>query len=968
MTWENGGLAHPTTITLTDATTFTLPGGWLSWGGIGTTVGLPPNGLLKGPNGGFLQVKGTLPPFPKITIGWDNKLTYASDKYSQSCTTQTAEVCAITTSVVVQSSTITSRSTITASCETVRGCELIEEEPEETATTTTISSTTSSSSSACTPTARGSIYVCFNDAVVLPVDPHSVGEIPDILNEFNYTGKYQAVEAGGLTGFYWVPALAYQAYLRLLESPDVDVVDYYEQRMKAFPETDFDWGDRANFSHVLHPDGDPNRPKDVTGPKFAKIFPRANATFEWSNFWERAPPSLPSTDPMCQFFSCRVTQGGWVQYNYYWDGTGGYDNETDQGWTVFVTSENGTYLNHDILNEVTKNNGALKNKAVINNSWGFPWHLSTEENVAAHRHVFQELDDAGVVIIFAAGNDASPEAGKRIRHWPQLLASPFLEENPLGQLENLIIVGATDEWGTTVPWGEEAPWMTTFAPGENVGLPFDPALGPGFETFYHPGRGTSYAAPAASGVIAYLRSLPGPFHEPLQKPRNAKKMISWLHHRYDIMNAITRELLPIYMNEQRPVVWNGEVQFMNQTIGRVVTMSCLKDWDTRDQWDTRDACHGLDPDMDLMPDTGESVEAEEENPGSDICSGDDDTPPLSLPPRELGRARSIIAQPTCSAAGGCGGTLCSGFYCAASPTGTPPDHQDPQDPNNGQPVSSSTVSLSWSTEAPAPTALSSWISQLTPPASSSSSSAADTGGSGSNPSGTTGGGGSNPSGTTDAPQPTQTCDDQCRLDRGNPCCPDGEPCQAEEPSCCKTEDCPICLCSDTSCTATSPKCCLTNSCAWSWTGGNGENKAVAVLHQLDNQLASIANSSAAVYGLWSHHGNGSDGDSWHISGYDGKMTADNVCKETPAWSAFATLNNDTNLDTGLQTWYSNLTVFGDSCSYLAGVSDYAGVAAGVKVGALTCGKWSTANCFRANHTDVHDCGTGKVAQELVCQW
>ncbi|KAK6851408.1 hypothetical protein PG995_012530 [Apiospora arundinis] len=463
--------------------------------------------------------------------------------------------------------------------------------------------------------------------------------------------------------------------------------------------------------------------------------------------------------------------------------------------------------------------------------------------------------------------------------------------------------------------------------------------------------------------------------------------------------------------DRRPVLWNGHVNWLNETSDKVVTMNCLKDWNTRSQWDVNNLCHGLNPDMDQMPeDGGESVEPE----GCD--SGSDSSPPessISPPPtssdnpasasssnsspqssggarvrrrrdklaggscapagpkpldpgsQDLTFSSASVAQPTCSAPGACGGTLCSGYYCAPSPTGTPPDHQDPRDPNNGQPVSSSTVSLSWSTEAPAPTTLSSWISELMP---STTSSSADTDGPGSNPSGTTGGGGSNPSGTTDAAQPTQTCDDQCRLDKGNPCCADGEPCQADEPSCCKRGNCPICLCSDTSCTATSPKCCLTNSCAWSWTGGNGGNKAVAVLHQLDNQLASIANSSAAVYGLWSHHGNGSDGDSWHISGYDGKMTADSVCKETPAWSAFATLNNDTNLDTGLQTWYSNLTVFGDSCSYLAGVSDYAGVAAGVKVGALTCGKWSTANCFRANRTDVHDCGTGKVAQELVCQW
>lgn len=482
------------------------------------------------------------------------------------------------------------------------------------------------------------------------------------------------------------------------------------------------------------------------------------------------------------------------------------------------------------------------------------------------------------------------------------------------------------------------------------------------------------AAPKVAGIIAYWRSLPGPFQEALKKPENVKKLVIYFHHRYDIIEYPSLQKKQIAAWDKRPVIWNGQVQWFNYTTNRLQTMNCLTDWDTRHLWDDQLVCDGLNPDMDQMPDDdGQTVEPDM---GCNDISGSQPEPPAassSLRRRALHRdsdsctrqppgsgqqsltfSSASVAQPTCSADGGCGGTLCTGYYCAPSPTGTPPDHHDPQDPNNGQPVSSSTVSVSWSTEPPVPAALSSWTSIATE---SSSTTPSDTGA-------------DTPTGTTSAgPAATTDCDDQCKLDKGNPCYCDDRDCSAQAPSCCFTQSCPLCYCSDDGCYGDSPKCCWTQTCQWSWTGGGGGNKKAAISRQLNDRLASLGNSSAAVYGLWSHHTNDTDGVSMHVSGYDGKMTADNVCKGTPAWSAVsALLNNDTNPDAGLLTWYSNLTVFGDTCSYLAGVSDYASIAAGVKVGALTCGKWSTADCFRANYTDVHDCGTERVVQELVCQF
>jgi len=39
-------------------------------------------------------------------------------------------------------------------------------------------------------------------------------------------------------------------------------------------------------------------------------------------------------------------------------------------------------------------------------------------------------------------------------------------------------------------------------------------------------------------------------------------------------------------------------------------------------------------------------------------------------------------SPTCASGPGCGGRVCSGFYCQANPIGTPPDFWDPQDPDH----------------------------------------------------------------------------------------------------------------------------------------------------------------------------------------------------------------------------------------------------------------------------------------------
>ncbi|KAK8059107.1 glucan 1-3-beta-glucosidase [Apiospora saccharicola] len=996
ITLMEGGGAEPTTIVLTQPTTVTFGGGRWSWGAFDTdqaaewtippaapqtsSSGPPPPGLLKFPGTGDFKVRGKLPPFPKITIGWDHKLTY-DDPRSTACETQTADLCEITTSVFIQSGT-TSRSTITGDCAPIEGC----------------------------------AAVCLNDAMVYPKDSDNVGEIPDLL--VNYTGKYEVMGAGSEVGFYWVPALDRDTYELLLESPDVAGVQYYEEENVADPYHD----ETDDLFPVSGSEISANSTGNSSTPHMGSLARRYG--IEWANnLWQTGIWSLPKKQDLCSptSWSCDYNAVP-PSYRYWYDNEGGFDVDHNRGWTVYVVNEwagpwtshmefayseieylrnsihyrnpqiapnkkdtghpsfvisqiNGQQLGtckrcrvvytwmddftnwpsnepqYNVLGElwmiyddVLTNN--LQNKAVVNWSGGYRDIKIKPVLMEAIARIFRKLDAIGVVLVCSAGNHARKE-GKGVRAYPARFGDPDTRRNPEGEIPNLIVVGATTKQGTDTDWGQTAPYLTTFAPGEDVTVPRNPAEAKRNDK-YTTDSGTSMAAPQVAGIIAYMRSLPGPFHVPLKDPKNVKKMVKFLARRYDTMLP-DNSILPIDPWDKRPVVWNGQVTFRDATTDSTKSYSCLKDWDTRLAWDFNGACNGLDPDMDKMG-NGEPVvgcPSKKSHRQQLDAGGDADScpfEPLHPGAQPLTFSSASVAQPTCAAAGGCGGTVCSGYYCAASPAGPPPDHQDPKDPDNGHPVPSSTVTRSWSTEPAAPTDLNSWSTDLYTTTTTSSSTKT----------------------TAKAPSPTPTCDDRCKLDKGNPCNCNEHGCDDNSPACCVNTSCPDCYCSDTGCDLNSPKCCETNTCAWSWTGGGGGEKRAASSGQLSDRLAALSNSTSPMYGLWSHT-NDSNG-AWHIAGYNGRMKPERICTETPAWSTINNNNKNPGAAGILQTWYANLTAFDDTCSYLAGVDNYTSVVAGAKVGALTCRRWATADCYRANSTDVHDCGTDKVAEELVCQW
>ncbi|KAJ4303199.1 hypothetical protein N0V90_002092 [Kalmusia sp. IMI 367209] len=83
--------------------------------------GPPPTDLIKFPPG--FTIEGTLPPWPKITIGEDNQIT--TDEEPE-CETRTAEACTTTTFFSVTTTTngitTTTRTSTSSHCETISGC------------------------------------------------------------------------------------------------------------------------------------------------------------------------------------------------------------------------------------------------------------------------------------------------------------------------------------------------------------------------------------------------------------------------------------------------------------------------------------------------------------------------------------------------------------------------------------------------------------------------------------------------------------------------------------------------------------------------------------------------------------------------------------------------------------------------------------------------------------------------------
>lgn len=212
------------------------------------------------------------------------------------------------------------------------------------------------------------------------------------------------------------------------------------------------------------------------------------------------------------------------------------------------------------------------------------------------------------------------------------------------------------------------------------------------------------AAPQVAGLAAYLRGLNSPWQAQLQKdPANVKKLIRILHRRFAVLNYWAHVASPA---DRKPVIWNGEVG----------AKSCVADYADRATWDVGKVCPTIDADLDkvsLAPGqtVGQCGAGVGGNPARKRQSGGDGGSCPLIPGdggagsggQTLSFTTGPTAAPTCPSVTGCGGRLCTGYYCVPNPTGLPPDYPDPKDPSAGGRVPTTTVGSGVTSKPPPPT-------------------------------------------------------------------------------------------------------------------------------------------------------------------------------------------------------------------------------------------------------------------------
>ncbi|EEH21782.2 hypothetical protein PABG_03998 [Paracoccidioides brasiliensis Pb03] len=776
--------------------------------------GPPPPGAIDPPPS--WTIKPPLPPWPPITVGRDNILTYPKEEPTK-CEKRSASICATTVFKTTTSrGTITSTATSTSStCDTIYGCSASDWDRTTTQTkpdNCPLPTTQPLQAAAAPP--KPPPPGCPANAIVYPSNMKNVGQIPQLLEK--YKGKYVEIKSDvlHLTSFFWVPFLDQETMDALLKSPDVSDAYYYEswyaavEKDRRTPSESIDVQGQSNLNRLNDSRAVSENGKVIQSETLA-AHTRAHA-FIWDlsqvsmpryAIWREPTGSTINDDGNMLFQYDEVEGTGqviflmgeddiWrthlVRCHHYvaqvllpkddwgWLPPGPADREhgsgvaskavgfnlgTCEGCSIYVVSLYGAEKGSDetdgqlyweryiqqLLNivEVVQTLG-LQGKAVINLSSTYNFFMR-EEHTKSMYELFTMLDNYGVAIVAASGNYAP--LLREIMHYPAKYGDPHDKY----YIPNMIVVGATDEKGHQTGFSQYSDWMTTFAPGQDVWVPrFD-------HGGYITNLGTSFSAPLVSGLIGYYRSLPSPWKQQLQFPANVKKMIKIFHRRIVVHDE------PIVDEVMKPIIWNAQVG----------DFSCLSHYETVDQWDHKGACPRIKPNLADETNDGETVRPCRYDPGLRNSSKEFDGSYCPLLPRAGPGGHTVSftsnggakASPTCVSGTGCGGHLCTGFFCSPMPTGVPPDRHDPKDPNASSRVPTKT-------------------------------------------------------GPND---PEPTCDDKCKLDNGHRCSCGENGCDDKSPSCCANASCPYCECDENGCSPSSPRCCGNRSCEWSRTGGGGGN-------------------------------------------------------------------------------------------------------------------------------------------------
>lgn len=346
--------------------------------------GPPPFPKIEWPPG--FTLKGSLPPWPEITIDNNNQMSYSSESQ---CETETASVCTTTTIISATTTTdgitTTTFSTESTHCETIFGCDVTDSET-HTATTTVASCAANArvrrdyveakATSAPEAVSRAAFaavpepelepeyarleprVLCAQNAIIYPVNPWNVGQIPTILSNNNYPpGSYDQVQStalgraagmtAGWTGYFFVPALDGDTFNLLDNSADVHLVYYYESfnrdtdRTTSFGFRHTSSDDLQAFNDRL-PLGPPSnasspffRPSSVVPSIASKTLAKRDATSAVSSRWPNSQVSLARQRTWFSNYQAGAPNFDAATQDFKFV----YDNSAGAGTTVYLTGE-----------------------------------------------------------------------------------------------------------------------------------------------------------------------------------------------------------------------------------------------------------------------------------------------------------------------------------------------------------------------------------------------------------------------------------------------------------------------------------------------------------------------------------------------------------------------------------------------------------------------------------------------------
>ncbi|KAI1159223.1 pectate lyase superfamily protein-domain-containing protein [Nemania serpens] len=734
-------------------------------------------------------LEGTLPPWPEITIGLDNQLTYENEP-SSSCTTRTAEVCSTTTSIFVTSgggSSSTTSVTTISDCETVTGCSA---SYSNTHSQTTIVST-------CTecPTCATNKRRAFAEPTEMPKAPSESPQAADVgVDEENFPIKRRAMDCTDVgyvvypkdprnvasiiadlqddsndriwsrdlkyTAYFWVLSLPLETYQKLRMNPDVlSMYDYHEWNLNSPnpPKDIFNGIEDGPMLPAFSPRDDPveSQPRarylsrhmnhletrNTSSTRTGQVSKRA-ATSAQSLYFNTALISVP---PGQRWKNGLRGGGGNLGnlYQYYYDDSAGSGisvyvwtdhpefsgrlaprkmppqsqygspaapNDIAASHGTFVLADAGgdtlgvckkcelVYSGHGLMQDDSytvrdwwledllsawddmNEGGRTPAKSVLNLSWGSQPRYWTAVFILRLYEILNIMVNAGVTVVISAGNAGitpdlvTGQLRPNVDAYPQMFARPPTAGNPNQYyIPNLILVGASDQYGKKAMFSQDAPYVTTYAAGKNIyGTT---------ETGYEASSGTSFATPQVAALAAYFKALPSQWQAQLNQasaagPAAVKALIIAYQR-----NIVPSQMINLAHTPTVKLIWNGMDQMTN----------CLLDYPNGG--DPKNACPNIGKDPTTYTPPPDCAGAEIVAPLAMLMSGND-----TLFERQSGDSCTLpggggggstisfttgpVVGPTCNPPSACGGVLCSGYWCAPTPTGYPPGFQDPKDPSS----------------------------------------------------------------------------------------------------------------------------------------------------------------------------------------------------------------------------------------------------------------------------------------------